>query len=70
MTNTEQLRQYVEQSGYKLQYLAQALEVSPNTLRLKLNAKTEFKVSEAARLSAVLGLTARQRDACFFGTEG
>ena len=36
-------------------------------LQQKLNDESDFKVSEADRLSAMLGLTMEQRDACFFG---
>ena len=67
MTNTTQLRAYIDSHGLKLGHVARVLGINCNTLRQKLNDETEFKVSEADRLSSILGLTMEQRDACFFG---
>ena len=60
MTNTTQIRAYIESQGLKL-------GISSSALHQKLNDESDFKVSEADRLSAMLGLTMEQRDACFFG---
>ena len=57
MANTEMIRDYIRASGYKMQYVARALKISPNALNLKLQGRTQFKLSEAERLSAVLGLS-------------
>jgi hypothetical protein len=44
---------------------------SPTTpLRCKLENESEFKVSEAEKLSKMLGMTVEQRDRCFFGPAG
>ena len=59
MANTEMIRDYIRASGYKMQYVARALN-------LKLQGRTQFKLSEAERLSAVLGLSMYERDLCFF----
>lgn len=67
MTNTAQLRSYIDAHGLKLNHVAYVLGINANTLRQKLNDESEFKISEADRLSSVLGLTMEQRDACFFG---
>ena len=64
MTNTTQIRAYIESQGLKLGHVARVLGISSSALHQKLN---DFKVSEADRLSAMLGLTMEQRDACFFG---
>lgn len=53
-------------SGYKLQYVARAMQISPNALGQKLQGHTQFKLNEAERLSAVLGLSMYERDLCFF----
>ena len=66
MANTEMIRDYIRASGYKMQYVARALKISPNALNLKLQGRTQFKLSEAERLSAVLGLSMYERDLCFF----
>lgn len=67
MTNTTQIRSYIDSRGLKLGHVARVLGISSGALRQKLNDESDFKVGEADRLSAMLGLTAEQRDACFFG---
>jgi len=69
MTDTDKLRQYIEIQGFKIGYVARVLNLSPNALRLKLRGETDFKVSEADKLSHLLELTREQRDACFFAPE-
>ena len=54
MANTEMIREYIRASGYKLQYVARAMQISPNALGQKLQGHTQFKLNEAERLSAVL----------------
>ena len=61
MANTEMIREYIRASGYKLQYVARAMQISPN-----VQGHTQFKLNEAERLSAVLGLSMYERDLCFF----
>lgn len=65
MTNTTQIRAYIESQGLKLGHVARVLGISSSALHQKLNDESDFKVSEADRLSAMLGLTMEQRDACF-----
>ena len=69
MANTNLIYTYIQDSGYKLQYVASVLHISSNTLRHKLLGETQFKLDEAERLSTVLGLTMAERDACFFDAE-
>lgn len=69
MANTNLIYTYIQDSGYKLQYVASVLHISSNTLRHKLLGETQFKLDEAERLSTMLGLTMAERDACFFDTE-
>lgn len=66
MANTEMIRTYIKDSGYKLQFIARAINISPTALGQKLQGKTEFKLSEAEQLSTMLGLSMAERDACFF----
>lgn len=65
MANTNLIYTYIQDSGYKLQYVASVLHISSNTLRHKLLGETQFKLDEAERLSTMLGLTMAERDACF-----
>ena len=67
MTNTTQLRAYIDSRGLKIGHVARVLNVSSTALRNKLNDESDFKIREADKLSAMLGLTMEQRDACFFG---
>lgn len=69
MANTDLIYTYIQDSGYKMQYLAGLLHMSTNTLRHKLLGETQFKVDEAETLSSILGMTMAERDACFFGAE-
>ena len=66
MIDTNRIRDHIEDQGVKLGYVANVLGISSNTLRLKLNNETEFKVSEADKLASLLRLTREERDACFF----
>lgn len=49
MANTEMIREYIRASGYKLQYVARAMQISPNALGQKLQGHTQFKLNEAER---------------------
>ena len=69
MANTNLIYTYIQDSGYKLQYVAAVLHMSTNTLRRKLLGDTQFKLDEAETLSSMLGLTMAERDACFFDAE-
>ena len=69
MANTNLIYTYIQDSGYKLQYVARAMQISPNALGQKLQGHTQFKLDEAERLSTMLGLTMAERDACFFDAE-
>ena len=42
MANTEMIREYIRASGYKLQYVARAMQISPNALGQKLQGHTQF----------------------------
>lgn len=66
MANIQLIDQYIRDSGFKLQYIAQVLQISSNALHSKLVGQTQFKVDEAGMLATVLGLTMPERDACFF----
>lgn len=69
MANTQLIENYIRTSGYKLQYVAQGLGISTNALHQKLLGNTQFKLDEAEKLSAILGMTMLERDACFFDNE-
>ena len=67
MTDTMMIRDCIRSQGMKLGHVAHVLGITNNTLRCKLENESEFKVSEAEKLSKMLGMTVEQRDRCFFG---
>ena len=69
MIDTELLRDHIDERGAKLNHIARVMGISTSALYQKLNCKTDFKISEAESLAAVLGLTDEQRDACFFSRQ-
>ena len=69
MANTRLIEEYIRDSGYKLRHVARALNISESALHSKLQGQTQFKLNEAENLSAMLGMTMSERDACFFDTQ-
>lgn len=65
MANTRLIEEYIRDSGYKLRHVARALHISESALHSKLQGQTQFKLDEAENLSAMLGMTMSERDACF-----
>ena len=57
MTNTTLLRQKIDESGYKLQFLAEKCGLTYYGLMKKVNNETEFKTSEVMILKELLHLT-------------
>jgi len=66
MTNTSLLRQMIESRGFRYDYICKVLGVTYSTLRRKINNMAEFTASEISAFSALLGLTAEDRDRIFF----
>ena len=56
MTNVKLLREKINDSGLKLSYIADQLEITPRALLMKIENQTEFKASEIKRLSELLGI--------------
>ncbi|MDY5940999.1 MAG: toxin-antitoxin system, antitoxin component, Xre family protein [Eubacteriales bacterium] len=66
MTNIELLREKIEQSGYKLQFIAKKIGITYQCLLNKINNKSEFRAYEIQALYDLLGLTEEERVAIFF----
>ena len=66
MTNTELLREKIEQSGYKLQFIAKKVGITYPGLLNKINNKSEFRANEIQALYDLLGLSEAERVAIFF----
>lgn len=66
MTNTKFLRNKIDESGYKLRFIAKRLGITYQGFLKKINNETEFKASEIQILFELLHLTEAERDAIFF----
>lgn len=69
MTNVEMLKQKVEDSGYKLKFIAEKCGLTYPGLLPKLNGEREFNQTEIAVLRDLLNMTADEADKIFFGIE-
>lgn len=66
MTNTELLREKIDQSGYKLRFIAAKTGLTYQGLLNKINNESEFRASEIQILTVLLGLDETERNAIFF----
>lgn len=66
MINTEMLKEKISLSGYRFNWIAKNLGLSPFGLRKKVQGVTEFKVSEIAKISDILNLSYDEREEIFF----
>lgn len=65
MTNTNLLRKKLDESGYKLRFIARQLGITYQGFLKKINNETEFKASEIQSLKEILNLTDEERDMIF-----
>lgn len=66
MTNTTLLREKINESGYKLRFIAKQLGISYQCLMQKVNNDTEFKASEICKLCSFLNIDISQKEEIFF----
>jgi len=66
MTNTLLLEEYIKKSGYKKNYIIQALGLSRYGFALKCKNKAEFKAGEIDILCDLLNIGVKERMAIFF----
>ena len=66
MTDTKLLREQVDKSGLKYQFIAENLDLSRFGLSMKVDGKTEFKASEIIKLCDLLNIDNDLRDRIFF----
>lgn len=69
MTNTDLLEEYIEKSGYKKSFIANALGITRSGLFLKCTNKNEFKASEIESLCKLLNIDITDRIRIFFANE-
>lgn len=68
MTNTKLLREKIEQSGYKLRFIAEKIGITYQGFLNKINNRSEFRANEIQVLYDLLGLTEEERVAIFFAS--
>ena len=67
MTNTELLREKINERGLKQGYIAEMLGLTSYGFAKKVNNDTEFKASEIKKLCDLLNITSlREKEAIFF----
>ena len=67
MTNSDLLKQIIEESGLKIGYIASFVGISRQLLWKKVNNLTPFNQYEIDKLCEVLKITSlRQKEAIFF----
>lgn len=70
MTNVELLRKKIDESGYKISYIASRLGITPQGLYLKLNGTNQFKSKEIQVLCELLDISdLYEMKSIFFATE-
>lgn len=66
MTNSELLKEKIEESGMTMVAIARKTGIKRETLYNKLSGKSEFTASEIVAMSKVLRLSVEEREAIFF----
>lgn len=69
MTDTKALAAFMALKGYTATKLAAELGITNASMSYKMRNIREFKLSEAQAIKQILGLTAEERDAIFFGSD-
>lgn len=69
MFNSKLLKKTIEESGYKLRFIAEKLGVTYQALLNKTNGFSEFKNSEINALCVLLRLSNDKRDEIFFANK-
>lgn len=57
MTNEKLLREKIDNSGYKITFIASELGITPQGFYLKLNNTNQFKSEEIKKLCELLHIT-------------
>lgn len=66
MTNTELLRQKIDESGYKLTYIAEQCGLTYQGFMNKVNNKSDFTAPEIGILRILLKLSPEEVERIFF----
>lgn len=66
MTDEKLLREKIAESGLKIDHIASMVGITRSSLWQKMSGKSEFKASEMASLTKILGLSLREKERIFF----
>ncbi len=66
MTDTKLLRKKIDESGYKLRFIASKLGITYQGFLKKINNETEFKASEIQLLCNLLNIDIQKKEKIFF----
>ena len=66
MTNTELLRKKIDESGYKLRFIAKQVGITYQGLMNKINNETDFRATEIQTLCDLLKIDMQEKEEIFF----
>lgn len=66
MTDVELLQKVLDESGFRMDFVAKKMGLTYQGFRNKVTGKSEFKTREVTKLCDILGLTSEMRDRIFF----
>lgn len=69
MTNTKMLRKKIDESGYKLRFVAKRAGVTYQGFLNKVNNETEFKATEIQSLCDLLQIDMQEKEEIFFASD-
>lgn len=69
MTNTELLRKKIDDSGYKLRFIAEKIGITYQGFLKKINNETEFKATEIQVLCDLLKIDMQEKEEIFFASQ-
>ena len=66
MINTNKLKGKIVENGYNLGSFANAINISRQSLRNKLNGASDFRASEIDKICSLLGIKTEEMETYFF----
>lgn len=66
MTNTALLRKKIDESGYKLRFIAKQIGITYQGFLKKINNESEFKAKEIMILCDLLKIDIQEKELIFF----
>ena len=66
MTDEKRLREKIQESGYKITFIAKKLGITYQGFLKKLTNESEFKASEIQSLCSLLSIDLREKESIFF----